>query len=137
MMFRRILVSIAVVAGVTSAQVCAADEGTVNVLYAGSLVNLMERSVGPAFEKMADAQELDHRIEIAGCTTVGGSCSATVRSVTQITGGIWDKAFTGPFGQIRIGVQYSHTWLDAFAGGGYTPKTSEDMVFTSFRYYPF
>ncbi|WP_114814475.1 extracellular solute-binding protein [Paraburkholderia kururiensis] len=29
----------------------AADEDTVNVLYAGSLVNLMERSVGPAFEK--------------------------------------------------------------------------------------
>lgn len=26
-------------------------DGTVNVLYAGSLVNLMERSVGPAFEK--------------------------------------------------------------------------------------
>jgi hypothetical protein len=73
----------------------------------------------------------------AGCTTVGGACSATVRSVAQITGGIWDKAFTGPFGQIRIGVQYSHTWLDAFSGGGYTPKTSADMVFTSFRYYPF
>jgi hypothetical protein len=73
----------------------------------------------------------------AGCTSVGGACSATVRSVAQITGGIWDKAFTGPFGQIRIGVQYSHTWLDGFAGGGYTPKTSEDMVFTSFRYYPF
>jgi molybdate/tungstate transport system substrate-binding protein len=28
-----------------------ADDATVNVLYAGSLVNLMERSVGPAFEK--------------------------------------------------------------------------------------
>jgi molybdate/tungstate transport system substrate-binding protein len=28
-----------------------ADDGTVNVLYAGSLVNLMERGVGPAFEK--------------------------------------------------------------------------------------
>jgi hypothetical protein len=73
----------------------------------------------------------------AGCTTVGGACSATVRSVAQITGGIWDKAFTGSFGQIRLGLQYSHTWLDAFSGGGYTPKTSEDMVFTSFRYYPF
>jgi hypothetical protein len=73
----------------------------------------------------------------AGCTTVGGSCSATVRSVAQITGGIWDKAFTGSFGQIRLGLQYSHTWLDGFSGGGYTPKTSEDMVFTSFRYYPF
>ncbi len=73
----------------------------------------------------------------AGCTSIGGSCSATVRSVAQITGGIWDKAFTGPYGQIRIGLQYSHTWLDAFSGGGYTPKTSADMVFTSFRYYPF
>ena len=29
----------------------AADSNTVDVLYAGSLVNLMERSVGPAFEK--------------------------------------------------------------------------------------
>ncbi|MFT4065967.1 extracellular solute-binding protein [Paraburkholderia sp.] len=50
-MFRKLLVSIAMVAGMTGAQVCVADEGTVNVLYAGSLVNLMERSVGPAFEK--------------------------------------------------------------------------------------
>jgi molybdate/tungstate transport system substrate-binding protein len=40
-----------VMAGVMSAGVCAADENDVNVLYAGSLVNLMERSVGPAFEK--------------------------------------------------------------------------------------
>jgi ABC-type molybdate transport system substrate-binding protein len=33
-----------------SAQVSLA-EGTVNVLYAGSLVNLMEHGIGPAFEK--------------------------------------------------------------------------------------
>ncbi|MBS0332281.1 MAG: hypothetical protein JSS35_05900 [Proteobacteria bacterium] len=74
----------------------------------------------------------------AGCKTIGGACSATVREVDQITGGIWDKAFTGPYGQIRIGLQYSHTWLEGFAGpNGYKPKTSDDMVFTSFRYYPF
>jgi hypothetical protein len=74
----------------------------------------------------------------AGCNTVGGSCSATVRQVDQITAGLWDKAFTGPYGQIRIGLQYSHTWLTGFAGpNGYTPTTSDDMVFTSFRYYPF
>jgi hypothetical protein len=72
-----------------------------------------------------------------GCTTVGGACSATVRDVGQITAGIWDKAFTGSFGQIRIGLQYSHTKLEAFSGGGYTPKTTDDMIFTSFRYYPF
>ncbi len=29
----------------------AADSGSVNVLYAGSLVNLMEHGIGPAFDK--------------------------------------------------------------------------------------
>jgi molybdate/tungstate transport system substrate-binding protein len=33
------------------ATVARADAGDVNVLYAGSLVNVMERSIGPAFEK--------------------------------------------------------------------------------------
>jgi hypothetical protein len=73
----------------------------------------------------------------AGCTTVGGACSATVRDVGQLTAGLWDKAYTGSFGQVRIGLQYSHTRLEGFSGGGYTPKTSDDMIFTSFRYYPF
>jgi molybdate/tungstate transport system substrate-binding protein len=34
----------------------ASAEGTVNVLYAGSLVNLMERSVGPAFTNASGEQ---------------------------------------------------------------------------------
>jgi molybdate/tungstate transport system substrate-binding protein len=50
-MLRKLLVCCAVVAGAFGAQARAADEDTVKVLYAGSLVNLMERSVGPAFEK--------------------------------------------------------------------------------------
>ena len=74
----------------------------------------------------------------AGCKTIGGACSATPREVDQVTTGFWDKAFTGAYGQIRVGVQYSHTWVEGFAGpNGYKPKTSDDMVFTSFRYYPF
>ncbi|PXW15448.1 extracellular solute-binding protein [Paraburkholderia caballeronis] len=50
-MIRKLLASVVVVAGVMGAGVASADETDVNVLYAGSLVNLMERSVGPAFEK--------------------------------------------------------------------------------------
>jgi Tfp pilus assembly protein PilN len=73
----------------------------------------------------------------AGCSTVGGACSATVRDVGQITAGLWDKAYTGSFGQVRIGLQYSHTKLEGFSGGGFTPRTTDDMIFTSFRYYPF
>lgn len=50
-MFRKLLACGAVVASAFVATAHAADTDTVNVLYAGSLVNLMERSVGPAFEK--------------------------------------------------------------------------------------
>ncbi|MDR3511695.1 MAG: hypothetical protein P4L73_08680 [Caulobacteraceae bacterium] len=72
------------------------------------------------------------------CNTDGGSCTTTTREISQVTAGFWDKAYTGPFGQLRVGVQYSHTNLTAFSTtSGYTPKTSEDMIFTSFRYYPF
>jgi hypothetical protein len=77
------------------------------------------------------------RFTKAGCTTVGGLCPAVARQVGQITAGLWDKAYTGSFGQIRLGLQYSHTEVDAFPGGGYTPTTTDDMVFTSLRYYPF
>ncbi len=72
----------------------------------------------------------------ASCTTEGGICAPNLRQVSQITTGVWHKAYTGAFGQIRIGLQYSHTNLTGFPGaGGYAPKTSDDMVFTSFRYY--
>lgn len=72
----------------------------------------------------------------AGCTTEGGTCSPNIRKVSQVTVGAWQKAFTGSYGQIRLGVQYSHTWLTGFSGrDGFVLKTSDDMVFTSFRYY--
>ncbi|HEX7910229.1 MAG TPA: extracellular solute-binding protein [Paraburkholderia sp.] len=59
-MIRKLLGSLAaslvLTAGIVTASPAVAQEApsggdTVNVLYAGSLVNLMERSVGPAFEK--------------------------------------------------------------------------------------
>jgi hypothetical protein len=79
---------------------------------------------------------------MTNCFVENGSCTANLKQVDQITAGLWDKAYTGKFGQIRIGLQYSHTNLTAFsanAGAGpfLQPKTSDDMVFTSFRYYPF
>ena len=86
----------------------------------------------------------------AGCLAevpTGGTalvCTGNVKSVDQITAGFWDKVYSGSYGYIRVGVQYSHTDLDTFAGadagghiGSLAPKTSDDMIFTSFRYYPF
>src|SRR5690349_16468876 len=53
-MILRFLLSFLWLAVATVAPACAAE--AVNVLYAGSLVNLMERSVGPAFAKASGEQ---------------------------------------------------------------------------------
>ena len=75
----------------------------------------------------------------AGCAVEGGACSAVTRSLQQIDFGLWDKIYQGAFGSVRFGLQYSHTEKRAFADAatGFAPKATEDMLFTSFRYYPF
>jgi molybdate/tungstate transport system substrate-binding protein len=55
-MIRKLLASFTVIASMAAATPSFAQDNTVNVLYAGSLVNLMERSVGPAFEKSTGLQ---------------------------------------------------------------------------------
>ncbi|RFU44606.1 extracellular solute-binding protein [Paraburkholderia sp. DHOC27] len=55
-MIRKLLASVTVIASMAMATPGFAQDNTVNVLYAGSLVNLMERSVGPAFEKSTGLQ---------------------------------------------------------------------------------
>jgi hypothetical protein len=74
----------------------------------------------------------------AGCATEGGTCSPVTKSISQITAGFWDKIYQGPFGRVQVGIQYSYTERDTFKDvAGYAPKGTENMVFTSFRYYPF
>lgn len=75
----------------------------------------------------------------AGCIIEGGSCSAVTKSIDQATIGFWDKFYQGPFGRFQFGVQYSYTEKKAFADAatGFAPKATENMIFTSFRYYPF
>jgi hypothetical protein len=86
---------------------------------------------------------------LGNCFVELGSCTADTKSVQQVTVGFWDKVWSGSFGQVRFGLQYSHTQLLAFPGvagtnsAGFSPttivrpKTTDDMLFTSFRYYPF
>jgi molybdate/tungstate transport system substrate-binding protein len=55
-MIRKLMSAAALIVGTLSTAPAFAQGDTVNVLYAGSLVNLMERSVGPAFEKETGLQ---------------------------------------------------------------------------------
>ena len=50
-LFASLVAPLVAVTGIAAATPALAQDNTVNVLYAGSLVNLMERSIGPAFEK--------------------------------------------------------------------------------------
>ena len=68
----------------------------------------------------------------------GFGCNVQTKSVQQETVGFWHKLYQGGFGRVQWGVQYSHTERDSFAGiGGVSAQGDEDIVFTSFRYYPF
>jgi hypothetical protein len=74
-----------------------------------------------------------------GCFTEGSSatCNGNTKEIDQVTGGFWHKPYVGKYGKVQWGVQYSYTERKAFQGVGGAPKTNENMVFTSFRYYPF
>ncbi len=70
-----------------------------------------------------------------------GACTANNRVIEQGTFGFWHKPYTGAYGTIRYGLQYSYTERKAFDGKGvtgpYAPIANDNMVFLSFRYYPF
>ena len=74
----------------------------------------------------------------AGCSVLGGTCAPLVRNLTQSNLGFWWSFYKGDYGQAKFGMQYSHTSLGTFAdASGVAPTTTQDMLFTSLRYYPF
>ena len=65
------------------------------------------------------------------------ACAPASSGDGQINFGAWYKFIQGPFGKMQIGTQYSYTRRYLLQGIGKTPKTDENMVFFSFRWYPF
>ncbi|MGC1460237.1 MAG: hypothetical protein WA825_18330 [Steroidobacteraceae bacterium] len=77
----------------------------------------------------------------AGCVSevvaVPAPCVANEQLAEQGTAGFWYQPYSGNFGTLRWGIQYSRTEIKAFAGVGGTPVATFNSVFGSFRYYPF
>jgi len=65
------------------------------------------------------------------------ACVGNTRKISQATLGFWWRFYQGKFGKVQFGSQYSHTVRDAFTGVGGAPSASDNMLFTSLRYYPF
>jgi hypothetical protein len=81
----------------------------------------------------------------SGCYFVNGTCAGKVQDAWEITGGFWDKVYQGNLGSVRVGLQYAYIQDDLFPGTGSSagnpPNTNvhfnDQMVYASFRYYPF
>ena len=65
------------------------------------------------------------------------TCAGNTRMLSELTFSAWDKLLTGPWGQIRLGLQYSYVAREGFSGIGGAPEGHDNMIMTSFRYYPF
>jgi hypothetical protein len=74
-----------------------------------------------------------------------GTCNGDIHNILEGTLGFWHKLYNGPKGRLQWGVQYSYLTRIAWTGNAGTnvavpgvsqrPKATENMVFTSFRYY--
>ncbi len=71
----------------------------------------------------------------------GGTCAGDTRFIWEATVGFWHKIYQGPKGGLRWGVQYSYITRLGWSGNnggatpGLSPKATDNMIYTSFRYY--
>ncbi|HEY0564869.1 MAG TPA: hypothetical protein VGC88_04745 [Terriglobales bacterium] len=66
---------------------------------------------------------------------VAANCNNDTRNIVEGTMGFWYKPFTGAYGRIQFGPQYSYVVRNLWTGVGGAPQATDNMFFTSFRYY--
>jgi hypothetical protein len=64
-------------------------------------------------------------------------CEANTSGVVEITAGAWWRFLKGDYGTMQVGAQYEYLKRSIYHGVGPTPKTDENTLLLSFRYYPF
>ena len=68
-------------------------------------------------------------------TTGYGIGNANIQRVSQGTAGAWYKFYQGRMGKMQAGLQLSHTEDKYFAAASGVPLATDNMVYTSLRYY--
>ncbi len=105
-----------------------------------------ERLLSTDFTSTAGAGLVGPTANNSQCYFVNGTCAGKVQDAWEVTGGFWDKVYQGNFGSVRVGLQYAYIQDDLFPGSGSSgaafPKNTnvhfnDNMVYASFRYYPF
>jgi hypothetical protein len=68
-------------------------------------------------------------------TSNPANCTGDTRSIIEGTVGFWYRFYNGPKGRLQFGPQYSYIDRNTWRGLGGNPSATENMFFTSFRYY--
>ncbi len=63
------------------------------------------------------------------------NCTADTKDVQEFTVGYWYNIYSGPAGRLRQGLQYAYFQRNIWSGIGTTPQATDNMFWTSFRYY--
>lgn len=63
------------------------------------------------------------------------TCLGATRVITQGSVGWLYRLYSGPKGRIQYGLAYSYLTRDGWAGVGGAPKATNNLIYTSFRYY--
>jgi hypothetical protein len=63
------------------------------------------------------------------------NCNGDTRNIIEGTIGFWYRFYNGPKGRVQWGPQYSYIVRNTWSGVGGNPSATENMFFTSFRYY--
>ena len=63
------------------------------------------------------------------------NCNGDTRNIIEGTLGFWYRFYNGPKGRVQWGPQYSYVVRNTWSGVGGNPSATENMFFTSFRYY--
>ena len=73
---------------------------------------------------------------VAGYTpATPGNCTADTKDVQELTFGYWYDFYRGEHGRLRQSLQYAWFERNIWSGIGPTPKGTDNMFWTSFRYY--
>jgi hypothetical protein len=63
------------------------------------------------------------------------NCTADTKAIQEITAGYWYNFYNGPHGRLRQGLQYAYFIRNIWSGIGTTPQGTDNMFWTSLRYY--
>ena len=70
-----------------------------------------------------------------GLTTSPANCTADNRAIGEGTLGYWYRFYKGSKGTLQQGLQFSYVQRSTWQGTGGSPKATDAMIFSSFRYY--